>query len=459
MMDKSKCMKILDSNLSYYGISLRKIMGNAGREIAKVIEKKYGVNKNIFIFCGTGNNGGDGLAAALHLSKRNSVKLFLLGLPQDIKTEESKYYWHKCKDITKIKKYFVLSDNVSRVKKLISDLKKTDIIIDAIVGLGISGKLREPVESVVKLLNSVKCKKVSVDLPTPGFKPSLVISLHIKKHPKSIVVDIGIPEELNFYTGPGNVKFLHKRKPDSHKGENGRTLVVAGSEKYHGAAFFSALAASKIVDLVYLATTKSNILIAKAYSPEFIVMSLEESLKQIKKVDSCIIGPGIEISKENKRIIEKLIKNKSKKFVLDASALSIIKPTILHKNCCITPHSKEFKHLFGLEAKEENVKKVAKKFNCIVVLKGKVDLISNGKHVWKNFSGNAGMTTGGTGDVLAGLIGGFAAKNSLLESALAGTFLIGFAADMLEKIQGFMYNASDVLEVLPLAKKICEDVY
>ena len=268
-----------------------------------------------------------------------------------------------------------------------------------------------------------------------------------------------MPKKSNFHTSPENVKFLAERKPNSHKGDNGKVLVIAGSKQYHGAAFFAALAASRIVDLVYFASIKENLQLAKAYSSEFIVLPLEDAPKQIKKVDTCIIGPGLEISEENKKLVEGLIKNKNKKFVLDASALHMISPNKLHKNCCVTPHSKEFQALFKKKATERTVKEMAKKYKCIIVLKGRTDLISDGKHLWKNFSGNAGMTTGGTGDILAGLIGGFAARNSLFEAALAGTFLIGFTADMLKKKMDYMYNASDVLEALPLAKKICEDNY
>ncbi len=258
-------------------------------------------------------------------------------------------------------------------------------------------------------------------------------------------------------TSSADIKRLAKRKPKSHKGKNGVVLLVAGSKAYHGAAIFAGATASRIVDLVYFATAEQNTAIVKKSSPEFIVFQFNHIKTVLESVDSILIGPGLERSQRMRGLIHNLLtKNKRKKFVLDATALRLISPSWLHSNCVVTPHSDEFTCLFKMQPTKENALKAAKKFNCIVVLKGPIDYISDGKQLFENRTGNAGMTTGGTGDILAGLIVGFAAKSPLLLSAKAACYLNGKAADLLQKEKGSMWNASDLMDRLPAAKKKLE---
>jgi len=247
---------------------------------------------------------------------------------------------------------------------------------------------------------------------------------------------------------------LFEASAGSHKYQNGLTLIIAGSKQYHGSLVFAAVCASRLVDLVFICTAKENFQIVKKYSPVFIVHPYSDAKKLAKKVDSILIGPGIDANKAMKKLVNEIVsRNKNKKIVLDATALRLVNPVRLHANCCVSPHAKEFTALFKLLATKENVLRAAKKFNCIVVLKGKVDYISEGKRLFCNFSGNAGMTKGGTGDTLAGLLAGFAAKNPLLLSAQAACYLNGFAGDLLKKQRGFMFNAEDLANELPRAFK------
>ncbi len=243
-------------------------------------------------------------------------------------------------------------------------------------------------------------------------------------------------------------------RANSHKYQNGLVLVVAGSAQYHGSLVFSAVTASRLADLVFICTARENFSIIKKYSPAFIVCPYHNAKKLAKQADSILIGPGIENNKTMKKLVNKLVsENKNKKIVLDATALRLIEAKTLHANCCVTPHAKEFSALFKMPATKQNVFKTARRFNCIVCLKGKADYISDGKQLYCNFTGNAGMTKGGTGDTLAGLIAGFAAKNALLLSAQAACYLNGFAGDLLKKERGFFYNASDLMEKIPFALK------
>lgn len=254
--------------------------------------------------------------------------------------------------------------------------------------------------------------------------------------------------------------FKRIARPDasSRKYQNGLVLIIAGSAQYHGSLVFSAITASRLVDLVFVCTAKENFPIIKKYSPTFIVRPYSEAKKLAKQVGSILIGPGIDKNNAMKKLVKKIVvENKNKKIILDATALRLIDAKRLHANCCVTPHAKEFTALFKMPATKQSVVKAAKRFNCIVVLKGKTDFVSDGKKLYCNFTGNAGMTKGGTGDTLAGLIAGFAAKNSLLLSAQVACYLNGYAGDLLKKERGYMYNATDLMEKIPFAMKKLEN--
>ncbi len=249
-------------------------------------------------------------------------------------------------------------------------------------------------------------------------------------------------------------KKLSFPKPKSRKYQNGLVLVIAGGKQYHGSLVFAAKAAARIADLVFISTTKNNFQIVKKYSPTFIVHSLASVRKLARKADSILIGPGIEESRRMKKLVNEIVSsNKDKAIVIDATAIYLLNPGRLHSNCVVTPHAREFESLFGTPPTKENVVRAAREHNCIVCLKGAVDFISNGKKLYCNYTGNEGMTKGGTGDVLAGLLAAFAAKSPLLESALAAHYLNGFAGDLLKKERGLMFDAEDLMEKVPLALK------
>lgn len=274
--------------------------------------------------------------------------------------------------------------------------------------------------------------------------------------------------------GVGEVKALYKPPPESHKGENGILLIVGGGEKYHGAPLLAAKIASKIVDLVYFSSTpENNRLLKKMKSElcEFIAVPPGELEEAAGKADAVLVGPGMGISIETEAVVLGLLKeHPGKKFVLDADALKVLDPGELGSNCLVTPHQGEFKALFGLhptgagnshpsgeDRRVTTVLRVAKKYGCVILLKGVVDVISDGETVKLNRTGNQGMTKGGTGDVLAGLCAALACKNDLFLSAGAGAFLNGLAGDRLLKKVSYYFSASDLVEEIPRALKWCEE--
>lgn len=248
------------------------------------------------------------------------------------------------------------------------------------------------------------------------------------------------------------LKQLYKPAPNSHKGQNGRVLVIAGSEKYHGALLLSLETVSRIVDMVYVYTTPNNQGLVEKLKSEiavFINVKEKELKDTIELVDVILVGPGVEENKENKKLVEKLLKKyPEKKIVIDATAIWQLNPELLHENSIVTPHSREFEHIFNCDPTALNVLKMAKYYSCTIVLKGKYDYVSDGIELYENKTGNVGMTKGGTGDVVSGLITGLTAKNDVLTAALSGIYLAGLSGDKLYKKFGTFYNTEDVIRSL-----------
>jgi len=480
--DYSKTL-ILDTNARYYGISILDLMERAGHGAADFIIKKFGKNKKIAIFCGLGNNGGDGFVAARHLMRNNEVTVFLVGEEEEIRTKEARKNWKRIKNYElRIKKLKIIEDAWSPAfRQRLAHPKgwTPNIVIDALFGVGARGKLKEPYVSIVEKLNKLKGKKVAIDVPSPGFKADYVVSMHYPKTPGAYVVDIGLGE-VEQKIGPGEVKALYKPPFDSRKGQNGQLMIIAGSKRYHGALIFATKMAAKIVDLVFVSSTvENNEIIKKIRSKlaEFIVVPRDKVEKFIKRCDAVLIGPGMGISEETRNITNYLLKKyPNKKFVLDADALKLANPRLLGENCILTPHAGEFQEFFKIKATPKNVAKMAEKYNCIIVLKGQVDVICSGLRqaqainyslsevqrsrraiCKKDYAGNAGLTKGGTGDVLAGLIAALACKNDLFLSACAGTFLLGKSGERLFEKFSYYYNPSDLISEISKTIKWCEE--
>lgn len=455
---------ILDSNCKYYGLDTNILMENAGRGVASEIEKRFGPRSKIAVFCGLGNNGGDGFVSARYLSKENQVTVYLIGDPSCIKGGAALSNWNLLKNL-KIEK-IIIKDSRD-IEKIRPDF---EIYVDAIFGVGVRGVLRQPYSAVINKLNEINGIKVSIDVASPNFIPNAVLSLHYPKEGATALIDIGIPKEFDYFTGPGYVNKLNLRATDSHKGDNGKVLVVGGSEEYHGAPIYASLAASYLSDLVYVVSPKGTAKIIRSSSPDLIVFQTEKShfvptdveylTTLSENADSILIGVGLGRDPETVETIIEFLNNISgKKIIIDADGLFAIKGNldILKRNeICITPHQNEYKRLFDGPLTEENIAINAEKYGICIVSKGVVDLISSGKNVMKNFTGNSGMTTGGTGDVLAGLITAFANKGNILEAACAGTFLNGIAGDITLEEMGINFRSSDMIERIPKALKYCE---
>ena len=234
-----------------------------------------------------------------------------------------------------------------------------------------------------------------------------------------------------------------------HKGQNGRLLIIGGSHLFHAASLWSLTVASRIVDLVHYCSVPENNAIVQKAKEEFrngIVVPRNDMESYIEEDDVILIGPGMTRDSETETLTNSLLKKyPHKQWVIDAGALQMMDITLIPKNAILTPHHGEYAQLFG----DQDVSAVAKKYQCIVLLKGVQDIASDGKETRVIEGGNAGMTKGGTGDVLAGLIASLACKNDPFLATIAGSFINKKAGDTLYARVGPYFNATDLAGEIP----------
>jgi NAD(P)H-hydrate epimerase len=242
---------------------------------------------------------------------------------------------------------------------------------------------------------------------------------------------------------------LYRPPKDSHKGENGKLLVIGGSELFHAASMWALEVASRIVDMVFYSSVPLNEAIVRKQKERFhdgIIVPQGKVEEYIQEADCVLIGPGMERDQETRKKTNDLLKKyPKKKWVIDGGALQVMDKNLLNSKMIITPHHQEYKILFG----EAKIEEMAKKYGCTIVLKGREDIICDPKQCLINQTGNEGMTKGGTGDVLAGLIAALYCKNEAFLAASAGTYLNGLAGDRLYTTVGPYFNSSDLVREIP----------
>jgi ADP-dependent NAD(P)H-hydrate dehydratase / NAD(P)H-hydrate epimerase len=260
---------------------------------------------------------------------------------------------------------------------------------------------------------------------------------------------------------------IHLPAAISHKGQNGKVLVIGGSSLFHGAILWAAEAASHIVDMVHVASTNENNEIIKKIKTQWqtgMVVPQKEIIHYADEDDVILIGNGMMRVGDEGKFTRELVYNlithfPDKQFVLDAGALQMMDASwlsLLRKQAVITPHQKEFQTLFtidlahlSLDEKESVVQQTAHEYSCIILLKAVDDIISDGNRTIRIHGGNAGLTKGGTGDILAGLVSGMSATSDTFSSAIVASFLLKKNAEKLFHIQGYWYTARDILSLFP----------
>jgi len=488
-MITSREMRALEMNSEYYGVSRLQLMENAGRSVADEIASRFKTkNTRVAVFCGSGGNGGDGFVAARHLTCLGfKVEVILAGKSSDIVDKEARRNWLALQALKNIITLHEVYDST-----LIPNVK-AEVAVDALLGIGLKGALRPPILQLVEKINEMKAFRVSVDVPTGinsdsgevlggAVRANLTVTFHRTKPglPKAeeyvgehIVRDVGLPNDFERFAGPGDVSLVVKpRPPEVHKGDFGRLLVVGGSEIFSGAPALVAMAALRAgVDLTYIAAPEKTARAISSMSPALITVKLEGKhlnsrntpiIKQYLETSTAVvIGPGLGLHKETKGAVEeimKLIEEEKIPLILDADGLKAFAEfkRKVDLPLVLTPHAGEYEILTGrklpkdLEQRAEKVQKTARKLGATILLKRPVDVISDGKRVKFNFTGNPGMTVGGTGDVLSGIVGTFLAQRAdPFEAAVAGAFVNGAAGDFVWSEKGYHMIPTDILEWIP----------
>jgi NAD(P)H-hydrate epimerase len=475
-------------NANYLGVSNLLLMETAGKAVAEAVAAKFKPGSKVFVACGIGGNGGDGFVTARHLASRGyNVDVTLVGAPESLKSEETRYNYELASRMTTSLKLRVIRDS-SEVVPI-----SADVIVDALIGYTYRGILAPVTREMINAINDSDAFKVSIDVPTglivdTGETPEecveadVTVTLHKPKTGfrgkprqigKLIVASMGIPMEAELYTGPGDVLLIHRiRKAESHKGMFGRLLVVGGNETYHGAPALTTMGAlSTGIDLCYTAVPETAAEAVSVISPSMIVVKLKGerlntmNVKQLEpfleKIDAVAIGPGLGLAEETKKAVDSLIgmiEAKGLPLILDADALKAFGENRrkLKVPVVFTPHSREFEILTGRKAEGTHLEKgvvvaeEAKKLGAVLLLKGAVDIMSDGVHTRYNWTGNPGMTVGGTGDVLTGLTSGYISQGaSSMQAVCAAAFLNGAAGDAVCLEKGYHILPEDLIHNLP----------
>lgn len=483
------------------------LMENAGRGATDVIFNTFPdlQKKKIVIVAGKGNNGGDGFVIARHLLNHGiSVKVFLLSDPKGLRgdAETNFHIFHRMKgEVISVPS----SKDYQKVKK---DLEKVDLLIDGIFGTGLDAEVRGYYREVIDHLNTLQKPIIAIDIPSgldantgkplgTAIRASLTVTFGLPKVGHLVVpgpdyvgrlkvIDIGIPknlvEEEKIQTHLLEHEEIKKwlsmsRRPDTHKGDYGHLLVIAGSVGKTGAAAMACEAALRVgAGLVTLAIPKSLNTIMEVKLTEVMTEPLPETPKQTLSLrafnpilrlcenkKAVIIGPGIGTFKETQSLILKLIKTLDIPIILDADGLTALatQPKTLpaaNRSLILTPHPGEMARLIRSTAKEVQEDRIgvtrnfSQSHHVYLVLKGYRTLVATPKgDIFINPTGNPGMASGGTGDVLTGMMGGLICQGfDILPSLQISVFLHGLAGDeMAREIGEKSLVATDIIKKIP----------
>lgn len=498
-------MRELDKRaIEEYGIPGLILMENAGRQVAEAAREMLGGagGKKVIVFAGKGNNGGDGLVAARHLLNAGAaVKVFLLAGAEEMTGDA----------LTNLKIWRKMGQPAETAVRedLPELLEDCDLIVDAIFGTGFRGTPREPAAGVINAINGSRKPVLAVDVPSgleadtglargPCVRAARTVTFALPKlglvqEPGASyagrlhVADISIPSFL--LKGENFKRFLLSREmvggwlpPRSrtaHKGECGRVLVVAGSRGMTGAACLAAEGAARAgAGLVTLAVPEGVQDLVAARLTEIITVGLPATTRQTLSREACAdmlalaeradvlaLGPGITTHPETVACVRSLLPALNIPCVLDADGLNCFAGRtdifgLLSSPLVVTPHPGELARLTGQPTgaiQQDRVgaaERAAGEWGAVVLLKGAATVIASPEgRVYINPTGNPGMATGGSGDVLTGVVAGLLAQGlDALRSAAAGAFLHGLAGDLAARRKGLRgLLAGDILSFLPEA--------
>ena len=493
---KSQAYDLDEMAITRFGIPSKNLMGEAGRNISKFIKDNIKNIKSVGIVAGKGNNGGDGFAAAFYLNKLDyNITIYSINSIDCLKPD-SLHYYNKC-----------IKNNIPIIVDSEPPSKKTsfDLIVDSILGIGFNGELKENVKKWSRWINQ-NSLILSCDIPTGVNSDTGNISIDTVKADYTITmgypkigmflepgksysglitsVDIGFPKNIDELSGikwkaitDNHIKKIIKPLDrDTHKYNQGKVLVLAGSKGMTGAAYLATMGAlrsgcgiiktftpSSLNDIYEKKITEGMTVSCDDLGKGFFLKeNYNQIMDNIDWADVVLIGPGLGAEIETIELLKALFNSIDKPMVIDADGFG---PFYNDKNlinqlkneCVLTPHIGELSKLFGVNS--ENIKediisyieKITSSKLGVIVAKNAPTLISDGNYGYINSSGNPGLATAGTGDVLSGMIASFISQGyNLIESTVVSVYIHGYAADIISKKtseRGMI--ASDLLIEIP----------
>lgn len=470
------------------------LMERAAEQLAEwILHQAFLEDKSFFIFCGSGNNGGDGLALARLLEEQGKeVQVFAL--------KSSSY----SEDFNKNKERLPMELQIIAEEADFPEIPINAVIIDALFGSGLNRAIEGIARDLIQYLNQQKLPKIAIDIPSGLFvdqyslsdkavvfqadftltfqypKLNFLLPEQGEKVGSGVVLNIGLIDPhlptKNFFITEADAKgMLKNRKDNSHKGNLGHGVLLAGSKGKMGAAILAAKAAMRSgMGLLSVQLPAIGLNPMQTHFPEAMCLVDENedfisTFKNYNAFNALAIGPGMGQEDESQLVLKRIIQDAALPMVIDADAINILSLnktwlSFLTKGTILTPHPGEFKRLVGdWENENERLelqREFSVKYQIYVVLKGKHTSISapDGK-VFFNSTGNAGMATAGSGDTLTGIILSLLAQNYAPEqAAILGVFLHGRAGDLAaEDLGEEALIASDISDYLPNAFRSLRD--
>lgn len=470
----------MDRNAEALGVPTSQLMENAGRAVARAVAEGY-PEGGVLVLCGRGNNGGDGAVAARHLKEQGrSVRLVVAGEAKEMRAQIAQAALEAAEQAGVVVQVAAQTD-------IAEACRDAAVVVDALLGVGVQGKLREPVRGIVAQVLESGRPVVAVDLPTGHGSPTplgarVTVTMHERKEGMQeavcgqiVVADIGIPPEAAVIVGPGDLEMRYPRTPPgARKGNMGKLLIIGGGP-YTGAPVLSGMGAFATgTDLVHMALPDPVARVAQQRLLEAIVHPIQggrlagvhgpylEELMQEAGV--LLMGPGLGRDADTLAAVRDLVKVVAKRdmgCVLDGDAFSAFEDDddahwIKREGFLLTPHAGEFRTLSGQELPDDRLDRVriVKEWlgggQGVVLLKGREDLIVSRDAHAVNTVHDAVMTTGGTGDVLAGIAAALLGRGmSPFDAARVAAYLNGSAGVRARTRYGYGVRARDVAREIP----------
>ncbi|WP_254764920.1 NAD(P)H-hydrate dehydratase [Natrinema marinum] len=462
-------MAAVDENAAALGVPRKQLMESSGHAVAREVREVTDTGARVAVVAGRGNNGGDAFVAARFLDEFE-VTTLLLGRADTIGTDIARENW----DALQQAEY----DTREVVDSSAFDLPEADVIVDAMLGTGISGDLREPAATAARAINEADATVVAVDVPSGfdadggdhaanGVDADRIVTFHDSKpglddlEAAVSVADIGIPAAAERFVGPGDVDLARPT------GRDGRPYIIGGGP-YTGAPALAAQASLRAgAELSFVAAPDAVAGEIQSYAEDLIVQPYESDRLSPDRVDDLletaeryddvvVLGPGLGSADETLEAVRQFLSSYTGRAVVDADALAVVPEIETEATLVCTPNRRELARMGGpdtdsLREAADEIEDFAADLSHVVLAKGVDDVATDGERTRVCRTGAPGMKVGGTGDLLAGIVAALLEHADPLDAAAAAAYVNGRAGERLADDGSMGFLASEMLGEIPAA--------